>query len=55
MNAHRFNNCFKETEAMNKDLKQELSALNDRDLAAVSGGAGRWWEEYGYKPQYSVG
>lgn len=40
---------------MSQNLRQELSAINDRDLAAVSGGAGCWWEEYGYKPQYSIG
>ena len=40
---------------MNKNLKKEMPIINDQDLTAVSGGAGRWWEEYGYKPQYSVG
>ena len=32
---------------MNKNLKKEMPTINDQDLTAVSGGAGRWWEEYG--------
>ena len=40
---------------MNKNLKKEMPTINDQDLTAVSGGAGRWWEEYGYKSPYSIG
>ena len=40
---------------MNKNLKKEMPTINDQDLTAVSGGAGCWWEEYGYKSPYSIG
>lgn len=37
------------------DLKKPLNAIDDQDLAAISGGTGDWWEERGYYPKYSIG